>query len=109
MAKRVVTTLVSDKSGKEIAPGKGETISFALDGVQYEIDLTEEEAGELVSILAEYIKNGRRVGGRKTAKTGGMDPEQSRAIREWAQANGLKVSSRGRISTEVQKAYHAAH
>jgi len=36
-------------------------------------------------------------------------PDQNRAIREWAVANGRKVSLRGRISADVIDAYKAAN
>lgn len=35
------------------------------------------------------------------------DREQYQAIREWAQTQGLNVSSRGRFSSEVLEAYTA--
>jgi hypothetical protein len=44
MAQRVITQLVDDIDGKEIAEGAGETVSFALDGVSYEIDLSSKNA-----------------------------------------------------------------
>lgn len=37
------------------------------------------------------------------------DPEQTRAIRDWANSNGYQVSSRGRIPGEIEEAYEAAH
>lgn len=39
MAQRVITTLVDDIDGTEAA----ETISFAVEGKSYEIDLSEKE------------------------------------------------------------------
>lgn len=41
-----------------------------------------------------------------TKKTG---PERTRAIREWATANGHNVSHRGRVAATVITAYDAAH
>lgn len=115
MAQRVITMLVSDKSGKELKDGEGETVTFALDGVQYETDLAASEAEELRSLLAPYVDNARRTGGRRQTGTsrprrnGTMAPEQSKAIREWAQKQGMKVSSRGRIAEDIQQAYQEAH
>ena len=37
------------------------------------------------------------------------DRAQNQAIREWAIAQGMKVSERGRIPTNVLTAYHSAH
>ncbi|WP_252917807.1 Lsr2 family DNA-binding protein, partial [Mycolicibacterium smegmatis] len=46
----------------------------------------------------------------KSPKTAGASSqERSRAIREWARANGHSVSERGRLSTEIITAYEAAN
>jgi hypothetical protein len=106
---RVITELVDDIDGSKAE----ETVSFALDGVEYEIDLSKQNASNLRKGLDEYVTKGRRTGGR--AKRGpakgrpGADQAQTGAIREWAQAHGLKVSGRGRISAEVAQAYRDAH
>ncbi|WP_442973052.1 Lsr2 family DNA-binding protein [Rhodococcus sp. NBC_00294] len=69
------------------------------------------------------MEHAERVGGRKrTARTSAVidaaaatgkptkrDPEQTRAIREWANANGYEVSDRGRIPAAVVEAFDAAH
>lgn len=111
MARKVVVTLTDDIDDSLTAD---ETVEFALDGVSYEIDLSSKNAAKLRDTLAAYTSAGRRVGGRKsrgrpatasTARTS-IDREQSRAIREWAGKNGLKVSERGRISQEVVDAYN---
>jgi len=44
--------------------------TFALDGVQYAIDLSTENAARLRDSLAEFVGHGRRVGGRKQRGTG---------------------------------------
>ena len=51
MAQRTVTRLIDDVDGTEAT----ETVSYGLDGVQYEIDLNAENAGELRDALAPYI------------------------------------------------------
>nr|SBO90571.1 Histone protein Lsr2 [Nonomuraea gerenzanensis] len=38
-----------------------------------------------------------------------MSREQSADIRQWAKANGLPVSERGRIAASVVEQYEAAH
>ena len=111
MAQRVVVTLEDDIDGGEAA----ETVSFALDGVTYEIDLSEANASKLRDDFASWIGHARRAGGRKSttpARRGGAAPRGGRdlsAIREWARKQGHKVSDRGRISAEVQAAYDKAH
>jgi hypothetical protein len=86
------------------------TVSFGLDGRDYEIDLTEENAGELREMLDTYIAGGRKVGGTRRRRRGSspvadVDPK---AVRAWATAKGYEVSNRGRVPAAVIDAYRAA-
>ncbi len=108
MAKKVQVLLVDDVDKESTAD---ETVTFALDGVSYEIDLTSANAAKLRDSLAVWIGHAERTGGRRSpgragAKAGRRDVS---AIREWARGNGYDVSDRGRISTEVQEAYEKAN
>jgi hypothetical protein len=108
MAQKVQVLLVDDVDGGEAA----ESVTFGLDGVTYEIDLSDKNAGKLRDGLATWVANGRRVGGRSKSGTrraaapaaGGDD---TAAIRAWAKKNGHKVSERGRISAAVRSAFAA--
>ena len=115
MAKKVTVTLIDDVDGE--APAD-ETVEFGLDGLSYEIDLSSVNAAKLRSQLEVWVSHGRKVSGRKRAKTNlnsgtksrvAVDREQSAAIREWARRNGHKVSARGRISAEITEAYNNAN
>jgi hypothetical protein len=108
LARKVHVQLIDDISGEEAQ----ESVRFALDGVEYEIDLAEENAVELRKALEPYIARGRRIRGasagqRSAATTSSR--EQTRRIREWAVANGYNPSARGRISQDIMKAYEEAH
>ncbi len=115
MAQKVTVTLVDDLDGGTAE----ETVEFGIDGVTYEIDLSNDNAGKLRDALAGYVAHARRAGGRRRAsaappkRSGGgrasVDREQNAAMREWARKNGYKVSDRGRIPAEVVEAYHKAH
>ena len=67
----------------------------------------------MVKALQPYTTAARTTGGRRsgTGRTTrrGADNDQLAKIREWARTNGHQVSDRGRISTAVQEAYHAAN
>ncbi|MBV8929391.1 MAG: Lsr2 family protein [Mycobacteriaceae bacterium] len=106
MAKRVSVTFVDDIDGASAAV---ETVGFAVDGVNYEIDLAEENAGKLRSVLAPWIASARRVSGRKSrlaaSRNARADRGQSATIREWARRQGLDISTRGRIPRSVLDAY----
>jgi hypothetical protein len=111
MAQRVNVVLVDDIDDSEAT----ETVSFALDGVDYEIDLSDEHAAELRAAVSLYIGHARRTGGRrKNAKRSSAGPAEQAGtsaadIRVWARENGWTVPERGRVSADVREAYAAAH
>ncbi|GAB3712357.1 histone-like nucleoid-structuring protein Lsr2 [Mariniluteicoccus flavus] len=108
MAQRVQVILEDDVDGGEAA----ETVRFALDGVDYEIDLSEKNARKLRDDFAPWTGHGRKVtrssrsGGRARAANGKADAGE---IRAWAQANGMEVNARGRVPAEVREAYERAN
>ena len=109
MAQRVNIVLVDDIDGGDA----DETVTFALDGTTYEIDLSSKNAGKLRDAVAPYVGHARKVGGRRAgggrrAAASGNGPS-AREIREWARANGWNLSDRGRVAAEVRQAYEAAH
>lgn len=107
MAQRVEVILVDDLDGGDAA----ETITFGLDGVSYEIDLSDKNAKKLRDDLSAWTGHARRAGGTKRVATrrGASRRNDMSAMREWARANGYTVSDRGRISAEIQEAYRAAN
>ncbi len=108
MAQRIHVELVDDIDQTPAV----ETVTFGLDGVQYKIDLSEQNAAALREALAPYIGHGERVAGSGRRRSGGgtaaSGPSASE-VRDWARANGWQVSDRGRIPAEVREAYAAAH
>lgn len=120
MAQKIVVSLVDDLDASEA----DETVEFGLDGASYEIDLSDDNASALRARLADYVAHARRRSGRRRSagtsassapakRSGGgraaVDREQNQAIREWARKQGMTVSERGRIPSEVSEAYHRAH
>ncbi|QUW20110.1 Lsr2 family protein [Agrococcus sp. Marseille-Q4369] len=113
MAKQTFTKLVDDFTGEPIEDGTGRTVRFAFDGAEYEIDLSNENIEELSSTLERYVRASRRVSGRSRGRTSGSSNRRSSggsssdtaAIREWAESQGLKVASRGRIPADVVERY----
>ncbi|TGB05722.1 Lsr2 family protein [Streptomyces sp. MZ04] len=111
MAQKVQVLLVDDLDGGEA----DETVTFALDGKSYEIDLTTANADKLRGLLEPYLKGGRRTGGRgsagrgkaRAAATGGG--QDTAAIRAWAKDNGFEVNDRGRVPASIREAYEKAN
>ena len=108
MAQKVQVLLVDDLDG---GPAE-ETVTFGLDGVSYEIDLTTANAASLREAFGPWVGHARKVGGRSPRTTTPRSRSargDAQAIRDWAKTHGHKVSERGRISAEVKAAYEAAH
>lgn len=112
MAQRVQVILVCDLHEGE-TPGT-ETISFALDGSAYEIDVCETHGHELRNAFAPYVGAARRGGGRSGRSASGRRRRrggsgEAAQIREWARSQGLAVPERGRVPAELAEKYAAAH
>jgi Lsr2 len=109
MAQRVQVLLVDDIDGGDAA----ETVSFALDGVSYEIDLSQNNASKFRDDLAAWTGHARRSGGRKLPgrrKAEGKAPrEDLSAVRAWGRQNGFTVSDRGRVPADLQAAFDKAN
>lgn len=112
MSQEVILKLVDDLDGSEAT----ETVVFGLDGEGYEIDLSAKNAAALRKALDRYrgaartssaarpsSASGRR-GRSKSRGRGDVDPK---AVRVWALENGIEISSRGRIPSEVLEQYKA--
>jgi hypothetical protein len=116
MAKQTTVRFIDDLDGSE-ASG---TFDFSLEGRNYQIDLSDENAAKLREALTPFIDAARKAGGRSggrgrsqrqsalTEKPARSSREETQAIREWARQNGHQVSDRGRIPKSVLEAYQAA-
>lgn len=108
MAQRTVITLVDDLDHKEIE-ADGQTIRFAYQGIQYEIDLSEKHAKKLDNALAPFVAAARRVNGRAARRAKAVPASADpKAVRKWADSNGIEVSPRGRIPAHILDQYRAA-
>ena len=118
MARKTTIVLEDDLTGQVLEEGHGETMAFALDGQNYEIDLSGANAEQLRADLGRYVDAARKVSttrggasGRRTAAGGSAAAgrKDTGAIRGWARENGHEVSERGRIPSSIVEAYDAAH
>lgn len=115
MAQRLKVEVVDDID--QTSPAS--TVTFGLDGVAYEIDLTDDNAARLRDALAEFVGHARvvKAGAKKRRPAAAATPrrrtdsesERNASIRAWARANGREVSDRGRIASSVIAAYDAAN
>jgi hypothetical protein len=123
MAREMIEKLIDDLDGSDAV----ETVTFAIDGTSYEIDLSQKNAAAFRKSLDRYISAARRQGGPPSAsrrrsrkptgqaakpKPTGKTSKQKRGydlvrLRKWAGANGVEVPSRGRIPQSVVERYKA--
>jgi hypothetical protein len=111
VAQKTVVELVDDLDG-----GKAdETVAFSLDGVEFTIDLSSDNAARLRDSLAEYVGHARRTGGRKgkttspARRSAAAEKADNQAIREWARQNGETIAERGRIPAALVTKFQEAH
>lgn len=112
MATVTTTVLVDDLDGSTTDV---ETVSLALDGVSFEIDLSADNAARLRDKLAKFVDAAQPVKAQRPRKitkqvlTAPSSKEQAQAVRDWARQNGFEVSERGRIPKNVLDAFREAH
>ena len=112
MAQKYISIKTSDLSGVELAGGAGDTLTFSVGRNSYVIDLTDDEVGAFYDALKPYTDAARKGDGAPATarRPRSSAPKQDlSAVREWANANGHQVSSRGRIPVTVMSAYEDAH
>lgn len=100
MAKR--TFLVDDLDGSDAVI----TARFGLDGIEYEIDLSETNMTQMKTLMASYIEAGRVAStpGRQPRRTPNRSSETAR-VRQWAREQGHNVSAKGRLPQPILDAW----
>lgn len=107
--------MIDDLDGSQAT----QCIEFSFREKSYTIDLNDSNASDFDDAVAPYIaaaqKSGsaqpsrssaRRASAPRQRASGDADPRQ---IRAWAEANGVAVSTRGRIKADVLEKYRAAN
>src|SRR5918993_3003150 len=117
MAQRTIVQLTDDLDGTPIPDGKGETVRFSLDRTDYEIDLNDKDVKALRETVGKYVAAARRTGGgsrgagsrRGTGSRGALGQGRGetardydpKAVRAWAESQGIEVSQRGRVPADL--------
>lgn len=86
-----------------------ETISFALDGKQYEIDLSADHAQRLREVLQPWIELAYPTNGKRRRPQGlrrlVVERHHTSLLRDWARERGLDVPAHGRLPAHLVYAY----
>lgn len=107
MATKHVPVYIDDLSGSELHPDDHQQIRFGLEGTEYVIDLSQENAQQMLAQFGRYTAAASVV--RKAVKPNRERRSYLQQVREWAAAEGIHVATRGRVSAEVLAAYRAVH
>jgi Lsr2 len=104
VATKTIVEWLDDIDGTAAA----ETVTFAIDGSRFEIDLSEQNAATLRAVMSGWISKSRRSGHRRArGSRSASDPAESTKARKWAIDNGFDVGPRGRLRSEVLDAYRS--
>ncbi|MDO5512319.1 Lsr2 family protein [Corynebacterium sp.] len=116
MSRREITQFFDDLDNSPLKDTEVNVIRFSVDGEHYVIDLSEDNAEAFRAALEPWIAAAQPApaqqksgGGRQSGPSAAAKRERSRAIREWARANKLDVSERGKIPASVIEAYDKAN
>ncbi|GAB3471928.1 Lsr2 family protein [Kineococcus endophyticus] len=106
MAQTTRILLTDDLDGSEAT----QTVTFAVDGITYEIDLSDEHAAQLRESVAVYVDRARKLRGsaikkrtasRPASRKPAGDKTDTQQVRAWAKEHGIEVSERGRLSNDL--------
>jgi hypothetical protein len=106
VATRTQVIKIDDIDGREL-DGDGNTIAFAVRGVEYKIDLSDKNMERFDKALEPYVSAAQKLGGRRSGRSAASGVD-SRAVRKWAESRGIALSRRGRIPASVVEEYRAA-
>ncbi len=118
MAQKTIVQFTDDLDGSEAS----QTVEFGYQGKAYKLDLNDKNAAELEEALAPYIAAAQQADGGPAPRGGQGRGRQAapkqrsgegrdydpKAVREWAQSQGLEVPARGRIPGKVLEQFKAA-
>src|SRR5579875_671064 len=103
MAKKTVTTT---EYTDDLDGGKADgTITFSINGTNYEIDLSKSNARAFEKVMKPYVDAARKVraprGRGRSGSRSGSPKTDLTAVRDWARKNGYSVSERGRLAATI--------
>jgi Lsr2 len=104
MAQKKIVQFIDDIDGGKAT----QTVRFGLDGTQYEIDLSDENASKLRAALNDFVAKGRKLSRSGQPYRHVQVGPASRDVRAWARAKGYEVPERGRVPREFIEMYEKA-
>lgn len=103
MARREVTQFFDDLDNSPLTEEQLTVIRFSVDGKEYLLDVSKENAEKFHAAMDPFIKAAHRPAKKETR------PYKPADVRAWAAAHGYEVAARGKIPTSVITAYRDAN
>jgi hypothetical protein len=88
-----------------------ETVKFAVDNTDYELDLNGRNAADLRRRFAPFVEHARLARPRRPSRgrtRTAANRERSRQMRAWAEQQGIAIAARGRLPRHVIQEYEEA-
>jgi Lsr2 len=104
VAQKVSVTYACDYDDKAIPDGEQRSLTFGLDGQEYEIDLCAKHSEKFSQVVEKYAEHARKAamrGAPRKRRRTAANRQRSAKIRAWAKTTGIEVSDRGRIPAHV--------
>lgn len=110
MAQMTLVTVLCDLPHDSEAEGT-ESVSFGLDGAEYEIDLCGPHGKELRAKIGVFANRARgtTAGSRRRKARTSLSRARNAEIRDWARQRGHHIGERGRIPASITAEYDQVH
>jgi hypothetical protein len=102
---KVITRFIDDIDG---SPAE-RTFTFAVDGTNYELDLSADNIAEFKSAIGGFIESARKVKHSRSRDGRRVRSTKAKDVRQWARQQGHNIGSRGRVPASIQRAFDQAH
>jgi len=109
----MIPVIKDNLTGELLDEQTAQSVRFAVEGVSYQMDLSEANAKKFYESIKKYTDVADRVAGsqpvaRRTTSSTRTDKQTLQDARAWLRENGHEVSDRGRIKTDLMDLYMAA-
>lgn len=103
MARREITQFFDDIDNSPLNEEEVIVIRFSVDGKDYLLDVSQENADKFHAALEPFVKAARHPVKKETRRYKPAD------VRAWAAQHGYEVAERGKIPNDVILAYRDAN
>ena len=101
----MVTRIVDDLTGEEIAGDDHVRLRFRVDDIDYELDLSVASADRFREAVRPFIERARASAPNSPRGTGVGDTTDPGVVRAWLRENGYDVKERGKIPKGLMERY----